>query len=281
MSKLVGLSLLGLVTIAASCGGRTGLPIPEPVEEDPPPSACEDPEATAIYLVTERSELMRFDPDAGLVSLVGRLDCGGDTRGEPFSMGVARDGTAFVVFEDGELFKVDTSDASCAPTEFDPGQEGFFKFGMGFALEPDHERERLFVAEISFFEASLGLATLDTETLELEYVGPFSENLGRVLELTSSSDGSLHGYFLDDAGQGGWVVKIDKETAAIEDATFIARPHGHDALAFAYWGGDYFIFTSPGRETTVTRFSPSSGLVRDVARIQAGVVGAGVSTCAP
>lgn len=277
LTKLIGLSLLGIVMTAVACGGRTGLPIPEP--EDPPPSQCEDPEATAIYLVTERSDLLRFDPDAGLVSRVGHLDCG--NGGEPFSMGVARDGTAFVVFEDGALFKVDTSDATCAPTEYAPGQEGFFKFGMGFALEPDRERERLFVAEISFFEASLGLATLDTETLELDYVGPFSQNLGHVLELTSSSDGSLHGYFLDDAGQGGWVVTIDKETAEIVDATFIARPHGQDALAFAYWGGDFFIFTSPGRETTVTRFSPSTGLVRDVARIEAGVVGAGVSTCAP
>ena len=158
-------------------------------------------------------------------------------------------------------------------------QENFDVFGMGFAIDDDQMGETLYVAEITFGEDSLGLGTIDTQTLDLDFVGPFSETFGSAMELTSSDDGKLYGYNIDEFGAGGWVIQIDKATAQILEATFL--PVGGDgALAFAQWGGDFYIFTAPGGgATTVTRYDPESGAVDEVATLNETVVGAGVSTC--
>jgi hypothetical protein len=53
--------------------------------------------------------------------------------------------------------------------------------------------------------------------------------------------------------------------------------------AFAFWGGDFYTFTSPTDVgSVVQRFRPGDGTITSVAEFQPGViVGAGVSTCAP
>jgi hypothetical protein len=309
-SRLV-LTVLALLAPAAaaalvsSCGARTelyvgasdppeedaGVDAPPDVPPDLPPDVppdvlpdvpedalppC-DPELLYIYLVTSETDLYRYRPDTGSFSLVGNLSCPGG--GAPFSMGVARTGTAYVIYSDGELYEVSTADASCKPTDWIPGEGDFFTFGMGFAIDDDEMGETLHVAEINFQGPSLGLATIDTETFEMEYIGPFSENPGNAIELTSSDDGKLYGYFLNSNGPGGFVVEIDKSNADIVSS--VALPAGNGgALAFAYWDGDFYIFTSQGDQTTtVTRYKPSDGSVAEVATLNRTVVGAGVTTC--
>ncbi len=287
-----------------ACGARTGLPVgerdetgeegggppdagrdapddvPQDVPEDVVPD-CVDPSTQYIYLVTSEYDLYSLNPKNNAFSYRGALSCPTLEPGAtPFSMGVDRKGTAYVVYNDGELFRVSTKDASCEATDFTPNQFGFNVFGMGFALEPDGMSDQLFVAEINFAQPSLGLGRIDTESLELSYVGPFSENLGNALEMTSSSDGNLYGYFLDLNG-GGWVVSIDKTDATILEKTFLPVGENASALAFAFWGGDFFVFTSPGGTTDVTRYRPSDGTVTLVTTLDRTVVGAGVSTCAP
>jgi hypothetical protein len=151
---------------------------------------------------------------------------------------------------------------------------------MGFAIDDDKQGETLHVAEINFQGPSAGLATIDTGTFEIDYIGPFSENPGNVLELTSSDDGKLYGYFLNANGPGGFVVEIDKSSAEILSSVALPTGGQGSALAFAYWGGDFYIFTSEGDPTTtVTRFRPSDGSVEVIATLGRTVVGAGVSTC--
>ena len=53
------------------------------------------------------------------------------------------------------------------------------------------------------------------------------------------------------------------------------------ALAFAFWGGDFWIFTSPGGSTTVTKYDPLTQGETAVTTLGSTIVGAGVSTCAP
>lgn len=250
------------------------------VPQDSPPDALPpcDPDVLYIYLVTSETELYRYRPDTGAFSLVGSLDC--DFDASPFSMGVSRTGIAYVVYSNGELYAVSTIDASCSGTDWAPGTGGFGAFGMGFALEDDLTTETLHVAEINFEAPSKGLATIDTETFDLDYIGPFSENPGNAIELTSASDGKLYGYFLDSGGMGGHVVEIDKNTAEIVDSVAVPPGEPGSALAFAYWDGDFYIFTSnQDASTTVTRYKPSDGSVQVVAELNRTVVGAGVTTC--
>ena len=54
------------------------------------------------------------------------------------------------------------------------------------------------------------------------------------------------------------------------------------AWAFAYWGGDFYVFTSFGSGSRVTRFNTTTKAIATVANFTTGqIVGAGVSTCAP
>jgi hypothetical protein len=296
--------------LASSCGARSELYVdePEPSEEDAgvdarpdvtpdvapdvppdlPPDvpvdvpedglpAC-DPDVLYIYLVTSETDLYRYRPDTGVFSLVGNLDCSGGAS--PFSMGVARSGTAYVIYNDGQLYQVSTADAACETTDFVPGQQGFNTFGMGFAIDDDKQGETLHVAEINFGGPSLGLATIDTKTFELDYIGPFSQNPGNAMELTSSDDGKLYGYVLSSSGSGGFVVEINKDTAEILSSVGLSAGSSSSALAFAYWAGDFYIFTSEGNSsTTVTRYKPSDGSESVVATLNRTVVGAGVTTC--
>jgi hypothetical protein len=297
--------------VAASCGARSELEVdsyetpeedagndappdvvdapPDVVDAPPdvvdaPPDVPEDalppcePDLLYIYLVTAETDLYRYRPDTGAFSLVGNLSC--PSGGSPFSMGVSRTGTAYVVYNDGELFKVSTADASCEPTDWLPGTGGFTTFGMGYAIDNDMMGETLHVAEINFQNPSKGLARIDTKTFELTFIGPFSENPGNALEMSSSDDGNLYGYFLNADGNGGVIVQIDKNTAEIKSKVPLPVGSAGSALAFAYWGGDFYVFTSDGNSTTtVTKYQPSDGTVGVVATLNRTVVGAGVSTC--
>ena len=297
---------LAVFGLASSCGARSelyvweaeeeeedaGTDAPPDVPEDSPPDVPEDvpvdvppdglppcePDLLYIYLVTSETDLYRYRPDNADFDLVGNLNC--PSAGSPFSMGVARTGTAYVVYNTGELFRVSTVDASCEPTGWIPGTDGFDVFGMGFAIDDDMMGETLHVAEINFGFPSEGLATIDTETFELDYIGPFSLDLGHAIELTSSPDGNLYGYFLKPGDEaGGYVVEIDKHTATI--LTAVELPIGDGgALAFAQLGGDFYVFTTSGNDfTTVTWYDPDTGELQVAATLDRTVVGAGVTTC--
>ena len=55
------------------------------------------------------------------------------------------------------------------------------------------------------------------------------------------------------------------------------------AWAFAYYGGDYWVFLMKGSETTTTvyQIDGTNGTVTGTTPTQRVIVGAGVSTCAP
>jgi hypothetical protein len=299
-------ALLGGTVVAVACGARSELESGEPrgqaghapkdggvdadadapvdAPEDAPedaPKECEDPDTTYIYVVSSETELLAFKPQSNLFESRGFLFCP-DTNSTPFSMAVDRIGTAHVVYDDGQLFRVSVADASCEATDFVVGQSGFQRFGMGFERAPGKKGgETLYVAEISFMGPSKGLARIDLDTYELIFVGPFSQNPGDAIELTPTGDGPLNGYFLDNPGPGGTLVEIDTTDATIVSSQPLPVGASASSLAVAWWGGFYYIFTGQGAGSTVTRFDPVSQQTAVVATSPLTIVGAGVSTCAP
>jgi hypothetical protein len=249
----------------------------------PPFEPC-DPDVLFIYLVTSETDLYRFDPSAPpaeAFELIGSLQCPTQLGGTPFSMAVSRSGRAYSVYNSGELFRVNVKNAACTATDWAPPPSGeFTRFGMGYALDADGGGETLYVADITFEDPSAGLGTIDTTDFSFRYIGPFSENPGRAIELTSSDDGALYGYFLNDGG-GGTVVRIDEATGAILEATPLDVGAG-GSLAFAYWGGDFYIFNGQGGGLSqVWRYRPDVGSVELFAELPREIVGAGVTTCDP
>jgi hypothetical protein len=256
------------------------------VIEDAPEDALPEctPDVTYIYVVTGSNVLYAYKPEQNVFEPRGTLGClaGGAS---PFSMAVDRTGTAHVVFTDGNLYRVSVKDATCESTPFEPGQHGFVTFGMGYEVHAEVAEEVLYVAEISFgapMSQSLGLARIDTETYELTPIGKFSLNPGHGCELTPTGKGPLFGYFLNFDDSGGTLVQIDTDTADIVESTLLPGVgSSNSALAIAWWGGRFYIFTTGGAGTIVSRYDPATTELIEVAQLGDTVVGAGVSTCAP
>jgi hypothetical protein len=288
----------GLSLGAAACHPLTEIP-PEwpPVFDDKPEvivrlpepgppvklrtrSVEKRPECMAVYAVTKERRLFAYHPLAKTFEERGQLDCPGAGFTTPFSMAVGSDGIAQVVYNDGRLYRVSVDDAHCEATDFKPNQDpGFRVFGMGYA--PDGHGESLYVAQISFFAPSRGLGRIDTTTKQLSYIGPFSENPGVAIELTPTGKGPLYGYFINQPGPGGTLVEIDTKSGTILSSRQLNIGTGSPSLAVAWWGGDFYIFTTIVGGTAVNRYDPETGLQDIPATLPQTIVGAGVSTCAP
>ena len=240
---------------------------------------CPDADATLIYVVSSTNDLLSFYPPSATFTTIGKIACpsGG---ANPFSMGVDRKGKAYVVFTDGHLFQVSTATAACVATPFVVGQHGFKTFGMGFVSDTGGPQETLYVAENDLSRPlSNGLATIDTTTFNLNFISDFRPKQPR-LELTGTGDGRLFGYAPTPNGTGSNIVEIDKTTAAIVGEDVVPFGSSVEAFAFAFWGGDFYVFHGVG-STTVSRFRPTDKTSVTITTAPVEIVGAGVSTCAP
>jgi hypothetical protein len=319
---LLGSSVVATLTVIAACGSRTGLPfddtlvvsppgvdggpsvirdgsftdVPGDVIEEPLPLLdakplrdanrldCPDADATLIYVVTNNDTLLSFYPPDATFKVIGQLRCPNDSR-HPFSMAVDRKGVAYVLYatgsgsQPGQLFRVSTATAACIATPFAPPSSGLFdSFGMGYAGNDVGSGETLYVAA----DTSNGvLGSIDTTTFGLTRIGTFVPPLQRA-ELTGSGDGRLFAFYRKDTG-GSAVAQLDKQTARVSAESPLPTVDQGNAWAFAFWGGDFYLFTASRNATqsTVTRFRPGDGSVVDVATYPEQITGAGVSTCAP
>jgi hypothetical protein len=210
-------------------------------------------------------------------------------------MAVDRLGNAYVLYfapgalgapppEPGSIFKVDLDTADCQPTGFVPGQNGFLGFGMGFSSEEDGG-ETLYVATGATNPSTLG--AIDETSLSLSVVGllpPYV--LGA--ELTGTGDGRLFAFYNPNFTNGApntggsYIGQIDKTTAAIIGQVSLPEITQGGGWAFAFWGGNFYTFTSPDSATTIIqRYDPIDGTVVQIATYPEVIDGAGVSTCAP
>jgi hypothetical protein len=318
--RLVTVSLCSVACFAAlACGSRTGLDFDETpanaadaevtsdapfevgldadatheAEADAPHDAtfrdvpavdiCPDAGSTLVYVLTQGNTLYSFYPPTLGFTRIGVIGCTSLGSNGPFSMAVDRRGIAYSVFSvTGELFRIDTASAACQRAPFTPGQAGFTTFGMGFTANGDDAGETLFVAEatVSGKPASKGLARIDTTSYALTFVGPFVPPIPGP-ELSGTSDGRLYAFFTNASGTGSKIVEVDKATGAILATNALNVGTPQDAYAFAFWGGDFWVFTSGGATSQVTRFDPVAKSETLATTFNDEIVGAGVSTCAP
>jgi hypothetical protein len=294
MRQLWGLALLGLV----ACGDRTGLRVPEeggvpPIDAAARPDTyrndCPSVSSTLVFVFTEESQLFTFDPTSFTFTPLGTLGCPTATPSAlPFSMAVDRHGTAYVEFANGNvidgLFRVQVTGPTCTPTQFVTGQSGFNLFGMGFTTDQGGPAESLFVAEGEADGGLHALGTIETSTFTLSKIAALSGSIS-FPELAGTGDGRLFAFSAataDTSRKGAFIVQLDKNTGNILARDDLPTVTLGRAWAFAYWGGNFYLFTAPTPAgSIVTQFDPQSSKVTDVARLPLLIVGAGVSTCAP
>jgi hypothetical protein len=232
-------------------------------------------ETQYVFVIDSGGVLYKFDPaNNNSFEYVGNIRCPGPV----FSMAIDRKAFAYVLQDDGHMVKVDTRDASCTQTPFVAGQQGFsVNFGMGFSSNsPGSEEDTLFVSDTTAF----GLGKIDTSNYALSKLGTYDAIKARA-ELTGTGDARLFGAF---EGSPYVVAEIDKQaskimTQAPQSAINYKPSESH--FAFAFWGGDFYIFVGPENGTDVFRYSPSDNSTVKVQSAAFNVVGAGVSTCAP
>jgi len=273
-----------------------------PIEDAPPPldvrppvdvdrTDCPDADSTLVYTITNTFELQSFNPDNGQFRLIGRIACPAGTEpgtgqpGTPFSMAVDRRGVAYILFTDERLYRVSTLTGACIGTSYVPRQQNFRLFGMGFATNSVGPTETLFIAgdDNQNNGGQSGLARITPGTFSLANVGDFAPAIDQA-ELTGTGDGRLYAFYKKGNppdSPPSFIGEINTDTAqVIGERRFNDIDQG-TGWAFAFWGGDFYMFHAPGNTTRVTRWRPSNDSVQQVATTPLKIVGAGVSTCAP
>ena len=242
----------------------------------PPPDLVPPHYCNGIFAFDTDNHLYFFDPIKLTFTDIHRLDCPAMGNAQPFSMAVGRDGIAWVEYTSGELFQVDTDTGACSATKFAPNQPGFRTFGMGFAADaPGSPDETLYIANDGSMDPRLG--RIDLKSLLVAPIGPLPADA----ELTGTGSGELWAFFGDVLAHAG---RIDKRTGVVvEDVPMAAVGDASRAgFAFAFFGGDFWLFIYTGGFTRVYQLHrPSNQVTLPLPNTNRHIVGAGVSTCAP
>lgn len=264
-------------------GGSTGAGIFDAGGTDAQGNTNCSVESQYVYTLTADNQLYSFDPPTLTFTLIGTLDCPAAFGESPYSMAVDRDANAWTVFTDGSLYRVDTKTAHCTGTAYVAGQSGWTTFGMGFSADtPGGTSETLYVSEAAFLGGGTtkGLGKIDLGTMKLTPIGMY-DKVNERAELTGTGDAKLFGAF---EGTPYEVDQIDKASAKIVSQapqTSISYAPDSSNFAFAFWGGDFWLFVGPGTSTDVFHYQVSSKTTTKVKTVSMEIVGAGVSTCAP
>jgi hypothetical protein len=239
---------------------------------------CEE-DNRQIYVVSQESDLYRFPPLSKSFTKIGHLDCPASAGTQPFSMAVDRTGVAWILYQDGNVFRASTRDAHCVATKYTPGQQGMRTFGMAFVTDgPGSAHDTLYLADDSM--APRGLATLDVATFDVSPIKSYdagSFDVGR-FDLTGTGDGRIFGF---DAKPPAHIVEIDPKSAKIVASKSIGSI-GDRAWAIAQYWGAFYVFSATYGHSQVLKFTWNTGVEEEISSdIGFTVVGAGVSSCAP
>ncbi|MEO5727575.1 MAG: hypothetical protein ABI134_14600, partial [Byssovorax sp.] len=264
-------------------------------------TSCAASAAESIYAIGTDKKLYRlFGDNTGILaaSSIGALTC--PTAADPHSMTVDRSGTAWVVYTDGKLFKVDTATAACTGTSFATGQHGFTSFSVAFAASAKGSTtETLYASGSGDAGGAKGLARLDTTTLTLTPIGSYDNPAvdGHV-QLAGTADGRLYGGFLS-GGTHYDIAHVDPTNAhvlAVDSApsTLLKGKPADTRYSIIPWGKTnnvpgptdvdrFYIFTTVSNGTKNYFYNGWNGISTDadpnhVTPIVAVTIGA--STCA-
>jgi hypothetical protein len=234
-----------------------------------------------VYTIDQfGNRLSQFDPATKQFSDLGALSCPTMAGATPFSMSVDRTGAAWVLYNSGELFRVEIAGLACTKTAWS-SPSGLKVFGMGFSTDtPGGTTETLYIGGgLTQTQTSFTLAAVDTSTLVATPIG----NQPALPEMTGTGNAELWGFFADATDPS--VVRFDKATGTIAQRypqpTLAGTMTGY---AFAHWGGDFWVFLIKNGEpsTTVYQVDGTTGAIEGTTPTSGRtIVGAGVSTCAP
>ncbi|MBI4914640.1 MAG: hypothetical protein HY825_02240 [Acidobacteria bacterium] len=196
-----------------------------------------------IFVVSDDGELWNYEPAANAFALVASMICGGGVQ--PFSMAVDERGTAWILdVTSRRIYTLDVNEpGGCVDSGYRPGSV-FGLFGMAFTGDgPGNACTHLYAFSYSgsgpFREGpGLGaLGVLDPDTMELRRLGPLDFDGG---ELAGTRSGRLFGF---GGALPAKVLDLDKSDATVLDMLSLDGFAQTSAAAFAFFGGDAYLFT--------------------------------------
>lgn len=258
--------------------------------------------AKLVYVLSTDNQIWSFEPAKKQFNFLFSLDCPTPNDGNtwsPNSMAIDRDAVAWVNYVGsdffggdlaGRIYKVDIDKKSCDPTPAVNLPASWYRLGMGFSTDTaGGTTETLYVTGTgNGLSSSPGLGKIDLAKKAVVPIGQFTGSTlqGQNAELTGTGDAKLFGFFTTSPVH---VAQIDKTSGATPASGDHALPQvpTPSAWAFSFWGGAFYLYTSPDsfQTSTVTKYDPTTNSV-DTSYIPGSetaltIVGAGVSTCAP
>ncbi|MBZ5710407.1 hypothetical protein [Nannocystis pusilla] len=257
------------------------------LEELCPCPDLEVPLDDGIFVLSKTAQLWKYFPQGNNFELLGPADCG--LAPSTFSMGVDREGFAWVQYSDKQLRKIDVTDTSnCSDPGFVPLQNGIKNFGMAFVSNSAIDKcDRIYGNHyngVANGDMVSEFFSVDPDTLAVVPHGLSDYGLA---EVTGTGDGRAFLFAGPDPSQ---LVEVDKATGATLEVIPLPGVKTGGGFAFAFFGGDFYFFTdkeSDGTsEVTHLDYDDSDGNgVQDLEVVVEDaplrIVGAGVSTCAP
>ena len=240
-----------------------------------------------IFVLSKTAALWKFFPENNQFMMLGAVDCG--LPPSTFSMGVDREGFAWVQFSDLQIRKVDVTDpGNCSDPGFVPMQQGIENFGMAFVSNSNSDTcDRIFGNHYN------GVAQGDmvSEFFNIDPVGLGVNLVGYsdygLAEVTGTGDGRVFLFAGPDPSELVWV---DRDSGATLEVTPLPGVQTGGGFAFAFFAGDFYFFTDAESDMTseVTHLDYDDSDNNDKQDLKVVVqdaplriVGAGVSTCAP
>lgn len=238
-------------------------------------------DAKLVYVIDQfNARLSQFDPATKTFTDLGSLSCPTQPGATPFSMSVARDAHAWVLYNSGELFDVTIQGLACTKMAWS-SPNNLKVFGMGFSSDqPGGDAETLYInGGLTQTQASFTLAAVNPNDMSTMVLGPEPA----LAEMTGNGNAELWGFY--PTGTTAKVIRFDKATGTpamtFDEPSLAGTMTGY---AFAHWGGDYWVFLIKNSEasTTVYQVDGATGAITSTTPTTGRViVGAGVSTCAP
>jgi hypothetical protein len=230
---------------------------------------CAGGVAPTAYLLDESGDIYVFDPASVSVQFLGTPSCNDETG--PFTLSVSREGKAYVLYSDWQIFEVDLATFHCSSTPFQLGQLGLSS-ELAIAVSRASGVEKLLVSGVSDNSGAPILAESNLTSFVLTKVGdilpvPPSETFP--IDMQADLTGHLYG-LSDD----GFVLEMDVNTGAVE-TTGEVPVNPDDSWAIMAYETDVFAFSG----STVFQYdfaTHTSSLVGDVG---IEVIGASALPC--
>lgn len=291
---IVAVALASAITTAAACGGRTALiasgrewgdagPAAAPPVDAAFPDVRTCPGPALIYTVSNQGNLFTFDPSRATFSLLGAASC--PTSSMPFDLAMDHYGFAWITYDSGQLFVVDTTTLICSTTFFEVGQAGFpARIALTFVVDPTTGVETLYAAGTTGFSpgSPSPFGTIDADTYVLSRIGELDPEVVAPA-LSTTGKGDVWVFFENPSfSSGAQVGQVSEQSGRLQS---LGPVSGITSLgqgwAFAYADGAFYYFTAPEGSTVVTAVGTTSPGPGVVATYPEPMVGAAVAGCVP